>query len=131
MAEQAFVGLVMCSLGASLFIGGVVLAIRAARRRKGMVCVQGRVIRLERLSHGWAPVIVFPGPDGPVEFESPTATKRTWYSPGDVATVRFDPANPFNAMVDGVVEQWLLPSMLCVMGFVFGGLGFLVVFGSS
>jgi hypothetical protein len=130
MVEQGLSGLVMFLVGTTLFIGGLALAIRNARRRKGMVRVQGRVIRLERLSHGWAPVIVFTGPDGPVEFESPIANKRSWYRPGDAATVSFDPANPFNAMHDGVVQRWLAPGGLCVMGFGFGGAGFIVVLAS-
>lgn len=75
MVEQGLSGLVMFLVGTTLFIGGVVLAIRTARRRKGMVRVQGRVIRREPHPGGWAPVIVFTGPQGPVEFEAPFGTK--------------------------------------------------------
>jgi hypothetical protein len=82
------------------------------------------------MSRGWAPVVSFTGPHGPVEFESPVYTQPARFKEGEIVPVRFDPANPAKAMVDGWLERWLGPAVLCFLGFIMGSIGFVfVLFG--
>ncbi len=129
MALVAIIGLALLG-GALLAVAGAALwAWTNHRRFNSWRRAEGRVLRLAERGPPtrFAPVIVFEGPSGPVEFESLVASAPPSHQPGARVPVLFDPRQPQSAMIDGVLERWLGPMVVGSLGTVAGLVGALLV----
>lgn len=89
----------------------------------------GEVIGYQRRDNSedgivYFPVIVFSTASGEeIEFVSSTGSSTRGYRIGAAIPVRYDPALPFNAMIDAPADIWLTVGVLGVLGVAFSGAG--------
>ena len=129
MGALLLVGLLFVLIGVAVLIGGIVAAVKQARKSARGVAATGTVVDLARRvfnpgSAGvYCPVIDFTTVTGqPVRFESQFGKMPASHRVGQTVAVRYDPADPQKAEVDSATANWFVPGCTIAMG-----LGFLVM----
>lgn len=111
-----------------LIFGGVgaVIAVSVANERARMTTTEGGIVDLlpERDSDGdtlYRPVFRFMTAGGQAyEVKSDMRSNPPSFELEQRVPVRYDPANPSQAKLDTVFENWFLPGLFCLFGVVFG-----------
>lgn len=107
-------------IGILLLTGAVAIQVHRASTQDGMQTSPGVVVELVR---GCRPMVEFSTPTGePVRFTGRVCSKPPAYAVGDAVTVRYDPAEPGKAGLDGFRENWFAS---LVLGFI--GAGFTLI----
>lgn len=136
MGALLLVGVLFVLIGVAVLIGGVVAAIKQARKAGRGLKATGSVVDLVHRvfnpgSAGvYCPVVEFITATGQrVRFESQFGTMPASHRPGQQIAVRYDAADPQKAEVDSATANWFVPGCTIAMGlgFLVMGLVFLVI----
>lgn len=134
MGALLLIGLLFVLIGIAILIGGVVAAVKQARKSRRGVATTGKVVDLvSRVfnpgSAGvYCPVVDFTTASGqPVRFESQFGTMPASHRVGQSIAVRYDPANPQKAEVDSATANWFVPGCTIGMGLLFFVMGLVFV----
>lgn len=74
------------------------------------------------LAAGYHPLVEFKAADGAViQFTSPV--RSSFWKAGDKVAVAYDPADPSDAAVDGLVGRWLFACLFAALGGAFAAIG--------
>jgi hypothetical protein len=93
---------------------------------------RGYVVRLNRDSDVYKPVVDFRTPDGTrIELQSNSGTSPPTYGVGEIVTVFYDPADPHSAVLDDWFSLWGGGAILGAMSLVFGFLTYVLYFRVS
>ena len=134
MGAFLLVGLLFVLIGVAVLIGGIVAAVKQARKSARGVAAKGTVVDLVRRvfnpgSAGvYCPVIDFATVTGQrVRFESQFGTMPASHRVGQTVVVRYDPADPQKAEVDSATANWFVPGCTIAMGLLFFAMGLVFV----
>ena len=97
----------------------------------GVVIELKKEISSNQKSRGYIyyPVVKFePGQGEIIKFESNTGTNPPSYKIGQTVPVLYESNNPNSAQINSSFDLWFLPIFLLVMGGIFGGVGFSILF---
>lgn len=97
------------------------------------VTVQGTVTELlpsrSDNSTTYKPVVAYTTKDGKqIEFTSSVSSNPPSYHEGETVEIFYDPADPYDAEINGFVSLWLAPLILGILGTVFSLIGFSIIF---
>ena len=112
----------------ALIFGGIgaAIALSVVNERAWMVHTEGSIVDLlrERDSEGgtlYRPVFRFTTTAGQAyEVASDMRSNPPSHEIEQRVPVRYDPANPSQAKLDTLFENWFLPGLFCLFGCVFG-----------
>ncbi|MFD1602275.1 DUF3592 domain-containing protein [Flavobacterium artemisiae] len=96
------------------------------------VKVQGTVTDLiasrSDKSTTYRPVVSYTTKDGKqIEFTSSVGSNPPSYHEGETVEIFYDPADPYDADINGFVSLWLAPLILGIIGTIFFLIGFLII----
>ncbi len=122
------VGVIFASVGGAT-------ALYESKFQRHSAIVNGRVVdqqpRRRCDSHDDCRISTYPVVEFDVDGRRVTFTSNTtgWLSPrtGKVVSVRYDPANPYNAEISSFESEWGLSLIFSLVGLVLIGVGILVV----
>lgn len=130
MGALLLIGALFVLIGVAVLIGGVIGAVKQARKSAQGTTATGRVVDLVNRvfnpgSAGvYCPVVEFTTALGqPVRFESDLGTMPASHQVGQSIAVRYDPAEPQKAEVDSATSRWFVPGCTIIMGLGFLGMG--------
>jgi len=118
--------------GLGLLAGAGFAAWQEIDFRRGAVEVEGRIVAMRATSDSdgdrvWTPVFAFKLPDGrEVRVAGSYASSPPCCRVGDAVRVRYDPAHPERAAMEGFMSSWFLATLLGGLGVVFTGVGLLL-----
>jgi hypothetical protein len=107
-------------VGLGLLIGTGVTARSTLRFRAAAVAVEGAVVDLE----GGKPVVEFAdGAGARRRVVGSISSDPPAFERGERVTVRYSPADPDDARIDGFLESWFIPTLLGGLGSIFFAIG--------
>lgn len=132
MKALSIIKYVFATIGLGLLIGAIYLYLDKQSFLKTANVAPGLVVELRASrsdnSTTYSPVVSFTAKDGrQIEFTSSVSSNPPSYSEGESVEVVYDPANPYEANINGFSSLYLGPLILGILGTVFFLVGFSII----
>lgn len=119
-------------VGLALLIGAFFLYQNKKSFLEKAITVKGTVTELlpsrSDNSTTYKPVVAFTTKDGKqIEYTSSISSNPPSYHKGEIVEIFYDPADPYDATINGFASLWLAPLILGIFGTVFFLIGFLII----